>query len=177
MEIVIRRGGIILALTIEIIVLCLIFTLVFVGTTLKDPLSMVHDFPPEIIGKVKELGLLKESQDRKSKKIIIKRIFAIIIFGFIFALVVYNFNNVDNFIKGFLYTYLICFIVNTYDTIVIDLIWFRNSKKARIPGTEDMKEYKSVLFHIKAWLKGILLGVPACIISGVFIEIFNFIIK
>lgn len=77
--------------TIEII-LCLIF----LETTRRDPLTIIHDFSPKIIKKYQKTWIIK-----RTTKFIIKRILTIIIFRLIFALVMYNFNNSDNFIKGF----------------------------------------------------------------------------
>ena len=65
------------------------------------------------------------------------------------ALVVYKFNGADTFVKGFLYSYLLWNVVNWWDAIFIDCIWFCHSKKVIIPGTEKMKEYKDYWFHIK----------------------------
>lgn len=46
---------------IEFLVLFLIFTLMVVPAVLKNPLSMVHDYPPDIYSKAQEMGLVKES--------------------------------------------------------------------------------------------------------------------
>lgn len=35
-----------------------------------------------------------------------------------------------------------------------------------------MKEYKDYLFHIKASLKGMLFGIPACLLVGLLVLIF-----
>src|SRR5699024_12343622 len=49
----------------------------------------------------------------------------------------------------------------------LDCIWFCHSKKVRIPGTEDMEEYKDYRFHIRQSCIGMLLGLPACLAVGV----------
>ena len=59
-----------------------------------------------------------------------------------------------------------------WDALVIDCIWFCHSKKAVIPGTEGMKEYKDYWFHIKGALIGMLYGVPAAILVGLIVMIF-----
>ena len=75
-------------------------------TCIKNPLSMVHDYPADIYQKAIEIGLVKESQNRKSKKFLIKRIFAIVVIGIIFGLIVHFINGADNFITGAGYTYI-----------------------------------------------------------------------
>jgi len=36
-----------------------------------------------------------------------------------------------------------------------------------------MKEYKDYLFHIKESLKGMLFGLPTCVIVGLFVLLFK----
>lgn len=48
-----------------------------------------------------------------------------------------------SFMQGTLYCYCIWFVVNAFDTIVLDLGLMVHWKRCRLPGTEDMdKEYK-----------------------------------
>lgn len=157
---------------IESIVACLLFTISVFSVMYSNPLNMIHDYPPVIQDKVKELGLITDEQKAYSKTDIIRKIMAIIMFGLILAFVVYKFNGADTFIKGFGYSYLLWNIVNWWDAFFIDCIWFCHSKKAVIPGTEGMKEYKDYLFHIKGSLKGMLFGLPACLLVGVLVLIF-----
>ena len=157
---------------IEGIVGCILFTIISVGMTYFNPLSMIHGYPPAIQDRVKELGLINDEQKGYSKTDIIRKIIAIIIFGLILAFVVYKFNNADTFLKGFCFSYLLWNIVNWWDAIVIDCLWFCHSKKVIIKGTECMKEYKDYLFHIKGGLIGMLYGIPACLLVGLFVLIF-----
>ena len=158
---------------IESIILCFIFTLIIVPTTIDNPLSMVHGYPNDIYQKAIELGLVKEEQNRKSKKFIVKRILAIIVLGLIFGYIVYRFNHANTFLKGMLYAYILWTIVNWYDCIVIDWLWFCHSKKIIIPGTEGMKGYKDYLFHAKGSLQGMLIGIPCAIVAGILVSILS----
>ena len=157
---------------IESIVACLLFTIAFGGLTYFNPLSMIHDYPPAIQNKAKELGLITDEQKGYSKTDIIRKIIAIIVFGLILAIVVYKFNGADTFAKGFGYSYLLWNIVNWWDAIVLDCLWFCHCKKVIIPGTEEMKEYKDYLFHIKGSLKGMLYGIPASLLVGILVMMF-----
>ena len=141
-----------MVIIIESIIACLIFTLIIFLTMYSNPLNMIHDYPPAIQNRVKELGLITDEQKGYSKTDIIRKIIAIIVLGLILALVVYKFNGADTFVKGFLYSYLLWNVVNWWDAIFIDCIWFCHSKKVIIPGTEKMKEYKDYWFHIKGSL-------------------------
>lgn len=161
-----------ITILIESITMCILFTTVIFLVMYSNPLNMIHDYPPAIQNKVKELGLITDEEKGYSKTNIIRKIFAIIFFGFILAFIVYKFNGADTFIKGFLYSYLLWNVVNFWDAIFIDCIWFCHSKKVVIPGTEKMEEYKDYWFHIKGSLKGILFGVPACLLVGILVLLF-----
>jgi len=126
----------VVTILIESIIACILFTLV-IFIMMKNPINMIHDYPPAIQNKAKELGIITDEQ------------------------------------KGFLYSYLLWNIVDWWDAIFIDCIWFCHSKKVIIPGTEGMKEYKDYLFHIKESLKGMLFGLPTCVIVGLFVLLFK----
>lgn len=151
---------------IEMVVLFLVFTLMVVPSVLINPLSMVHDYPTDIYLKAVEMGLVKESQNRKTPRFVVKRIIAIAVVGVLFGLVVKRFNGADSFLKGAAYTYILWSAANWYDCLVIDCLWFCHSKRVVIPGTEGMKGYKDYMFHVKGSLKGMLLGLPAALVAA-----------
>lgn len=159
-------------LIIECIISCFLFTIIAGGMTYFRPLSMIRDYPPAIQKKVKELGLITDEKKSFTIKYVIRKILAIIIFGLVLAFIVYKFNGADTFLKGFVCSYLLFCVVDWWDAIVMDCLWFCHSKKVIIPGTEGMKEYKDYWFHIKGGLKGMLIGLPICALAGGFIEIF-----
>jgi len=161
-----------ITIIIESIIACLMFTIMIFAIMYFNPLIMIHDYPPAIQNKAKELGLITDEQKGYSKTDIIRKIIAIIFFGFVLAFTVHKFNGADTFIKGFLYSYLLWNVVNWWDAIFIDCIWFCHSKKVIIPGTEGMKEYKDYWFQIKGSLKGMLFGLPACLIVGLLVLLF-----
>lgn len=158
---------------VELLILFLVFTLMVVPAVLKNPLSMVHDYPTDIYYKAVQLGLVKETQNRRSKKFLLKRVIAIVVMGLLFGLVVHHFNEADSFLKGAGYTYLLWTAANWYDCIVIDWIWFCHSKRVVIPGTEGMKGYKDYWFHARGSLKGMLLGIPAALVAGTFVAVIS----
>lgn len=162
-----------IVILVESLISCFLFTIIVGSMTYFNPLGMIHDYPPAIQQRVKELGLITDDKSSYSKVFVIRKILAIITFGVILALIVCKFNGADNFLTGFTYSYLLFCIVDWWDALVMDCLWFCHSKKVIIPGTEGMKEYKDYLFHIKGSLKGMLLGLPICALAGGFVEILN----
>lgn len=159
-------------LQIECVVLCVLFTLAVVMVNLKDPLTGVHNWPPAIQQRARELGLIQSEQMAGSKKVYIIKLTAALVIAVIFAAVVYFFNGARSFAAGFGCSYLIWTVVNWYDAFIIDCLWVCHDRRVRIPDTEDMKEYQDYWFRIKGSLKGQIIGLPvALLVVGLVIVI------
>jgi hypothetical protein len=89
------------------------------------------------------------------------------------ALVMIKVNHAQSFVQGFGYTYIIWLAIAWFDALVLDCGWFCHSKRVRIPGTEDMKEYHDYLFHIKQSCIGTLIGLPSCALIGLLVALFS----
>ena len=111
-----------MALFVEGIILCVVFTLCVVTPILINPISMMYNYPLPIHQRAKDLGIIDDSKIAVSKKVIAKKAIAAIIIGLIYSYILWN-------------------IVNFYYAIVIDCVWFCHSKKVIIPKTEKMKKY------------------------------------
>jgi len=156
-------------LAIECVALCIVFTLIILPAQYKDPMVMIMSYPPNVIKRVEQLpqyaGCIKE----REKKHISKKIFGLFFFAIILAIVAY-FSGCREFVDTFFHVFMLFFVVNIYDMLVLDWGIFCHSKKLRIPGTEDMdKDYKDYLFHVKGAMKGTVLGIMVAILSGVII--------
>lgn len=159
-------------LLIECVIGIILFTVIVVALTLKNPMASIGDYPPEIKKRCEELKLIEPTQKRYTSKDVIRKIVAAILFSVIFAFVLYKFNGADTFLKGFVYSYIIWIVIDWYDALVIDCMWFCHSEKVKIKGTEDMEEYNDYLFHIKQSVIGMLIGIPACTLVGLLVLIF-----
>ena len=88
-------------------------------------------------------------------------------FAVLLAIVAYL-SGCRGFVDTFFHVFMLFFIVNIYDMLVLDWGIFCHSKKLRIPGTEDMDEdYTDYLFHVKGAMKGTGIGIIIAILSGV----------
>lgn len=163
-----------LTFAIESVVLCVLFTAAILSQMKKPLGTILYSYPPQIVDRVIELGLV-EDKDRKTPsrvKAIKKKWPAVIFLGILIGVIVYFVNGARSFADGFLVSYGLWLVVDWYDAFALDICWFCHSKKVRIPGTEDMVEsYKDYWFHIKGSLIGMVLGLPACLIAGVFCQI------
>ena len=161
---------------IETLVLIVLFTIA-VAAGSKNPVDTVYDMPQPIIDRCLELGLIDESRKADSPQTRKKKLAAAIMILLVLTLVLYFINHAADFLQGFLISYVIWLIVDWYDCFVIDWIWVCHSKKLIIPGTEDlMDSYKDYRFHFIASLKGMVIGLPVCLLAGVLVQLVNWII-
>ena len=127
--------------------------------------------PLEIRKKCEELGLVEKTEKRFSAKDLVRKALAIIVLIVAAVLVMIKINHAETFWQGFFYTFIVWLSITWFDALVLDCIWFCHSKRMRIPGTEDMKEYHDYLFHIKQSCIGTLLGIPSCAVVGLFVAL------
>lgn len=156
-------------LLIESIVLCLIFT-IMVYLMSRDPIKTLYNYPPKIQERVKSLKDYKGKIPTQENKLVAK-LCACFIFIIILCVVLRYVNGYKTFIDSFKYGFLLWTIVNLYDVLVLDIIWFCHDKYFVFKGTEDMvKEYHNYWFHIKGFFIGELLALIVCAIAATIIH-------
>ena len=154
---------------IESIVLCLLFT-IMVYIMSREPIKTLYNYPPKIQERVKSLEEYKDKVPTQKNKIVAK-VFASIIFLSIICIVLRYVNGYTTFIESFKYGFLLWTIVNLYDAIVLDIIWFCHDKHFVFKGTEDMvNEYHNYWFHIKGFFIGEILALVICTLSALIIH-------
>ena len=64
--------------------------------------------------------------------------------------------------------------LNAFDFLVIDMLWWRNSKRIRFEGTKNRAElYSNPKKHFISFLKGIALFLVIALIDGLILSIIN----
>lgn len=155
-----------MALMIQCIILCIIFTLLILIPQFKNPISQITSYPTAIRKRVESLPQYKNSLPQTKKKSVVRKIAGTLVAVIFLALLAY-FTGKTTFISAFIHVFVLFFAVNVYDLIILDLLVFPNSKKVIIPGTEDMiAEYKNPMHHIKGAFKGILIGIVAALLAA-----------
>lgn len=156
-------------LLIESIVLCAAFTLM-VYLISREPIKILYNYPPKIQERVKSLEEYKDQIPTEKNKLSAK-LTAIVLFIAVFAVILRYVNGYTTFTKGFGYGFLLWTIVNLYDAIVLDIIWFCHDPHYVFEGTEDMTEdYHDYWFHIKGFLIGEGLALAVCAIVGLVVS-------
>ena len=156
-------------IVIESIVLCAFFT-IMVYIISREPIKTLYNYPPKIQERVKSLDEYKDKVPTQKNKIAVK-LCASIIFLIIICLILRYINGYTTFVQSFTYGFLLWTIVNLYDAIVLDIIWFCHDKYFVFKGTEDMiDEYHNYWFHIKGFFIGEVLALVICSVAGVIIQ-------
>lgn len=160
---------IILSLTL---VLCLVFTIVVIFSTKKNPLSGLHNLPIDIQERVYSLPEYsgKVGKILSTKERIVKKVPALVLVLFVFAGLVHM-AGADSFLKGFGYTFMMWAIVKLYVALVLMCGWYAHSPSAWIKGTEDMKSaYQNYGFYVSSIPRSLLAGAATSVVIGIMME-------
>ena len=151
---------------IESLIACAVFTL-FVFLMSRDPVKTVFNYPPAIIERCKQLGLVDESNRPGGAGFYAKKVTALLVFGLLLGLLVRYVNGCTTFWCGALTAYALWCVVNWFDAIVLDCIWFCHDPHFVFKGTEDMvSDYHDYRFHIKGFCIGEGLALVVCALAG-----------
>lgn len=153
---------------IESFVLCLLFTLMVYFMS-RDPIKTLYNYPPNIQRRVESLEQYKDKIPTRQNKIGAK-LFASVLFTVILALVLKYINGCTTFTSAFLNGFLLWTIVNLYDALVLDIIWFCHDPYFVIDGTQDMvADYHDYLFHLKGFLTGEGIALVVCFLTALLV--------
>jgi len=132
-------------------------------------------YPKEIRERVENLPQYKDVIKEEEKRHLSIKLIAVLIFTIVLAVVAY-YSGAKNFKSAYIHVFILFFVVNIYDMIVLDIGLFCHSKRTRIPGTEDMdKEYKNPWHHIRGAVIGIIIGTVVALLSGAIVHIIGII--
>lgn len=158
-----------LVIIITTIAICALFTIVEMVSAKWNPLSGLHNLPPEIQKRVHSLpeyeGIALKILSTRER--IVKKVPALVLLLFIFAAIVHM-AGADSFLVGFLYTFGMWTTVKLYVTLVLMCGWYAHSPAVWIKGTEDMtKSYQNYGFYLKSIPRSLLAGFIVAVIIGV----------
>lgn len=155
---------------IETIILGILFT-IMVYKMSRNPIKELYNYPPKIQERVMSLEEYKNDIPTQKKKIYVKLLASLIII-IVISLIMKYINGYNTFLTGFKNSFIIWSIINWYDAIVLDCMWFCHSKQFIIKGTEDMEgEYHNYWFHIKGSIIGEIIGLFVCLIVGMIVSL------
>lgn len=154
---------------IESVVLCLVFTLMVYFMS-REPIKTLYNYPPRIQERVKSLEEYKDQIPTQKNKLAAKLV-ACLLFVVILSLILRYVNGYTTFLHAFGYGFGLWTIVNLWDVIVLDILWFCHDPYFVFKGTEDMVgDYHDYWFHIKGFFIGEALALVVCALAGLFVQ-------
>ena len=156
-------------IAIESIILCLVFTLM-VYLMSREPIKSLYNYPPNIQERVKSLEEYKDKIPTQKNKLAAK-LCACVLFVVVLSLILRYINGYTTFLQAFGYGFLLWTVVNLWDAIVLDIVWFCHDPHFVFKGTEDMvSDYHDYWFHIKGFFIGEGLALIVCAIAGLAVQ-------
>ncbi len=155
-------------LMMEIVAVCLLFTLVTIAGTKKNPLSGLHNMPLELQEKVAALPRYEGIEVVRTKKRIVKKIPAMVVFLIVFVLMM-RLAGAETFQQGFGYTFLLWTVLKLYVVLVLDCIVYAHAPSMWIPGTEDEPQYyQNYRFYLSSIPRSLLVGaILSALVGGI----------
>lgn len=156
-------------IAIESVVLCLLFTLMVYGMS-REPIKSLYNYPPKIQERVRSLPEYQGKIPTQKNKLAAK-LTASVLFIVILTLILRYVNGCTNFLQAFRTGFLLWTVVNLWDAIVLDILWFCHDPHFVFKGTEDMvSDYHNYWFHIKGFFIGEALALAVCAIAGAVVQ-------
>ena len=161
---------------IEAVLLCLVFHLGIYLVIRFKPEWEIYSYPPAITKRWIELGKVPVKEVPPFSERLKQKLPAAILMAALLGTLVYFLNGCRSFLSGFLVSYGLWLIVDWYDALILDCLWFCHSKTCVLPGTEDMaEEYHDYMHHIKGSVTGMVIGLPVCLLIGLAVQIIGWI--
>ncbi len=156
-------------LAIESVVLCLLFTgMVYLMS--RDPVKTLYNYPPAIQERVRSLPQYEGKIPTQKNKLGAK-VGASVLFAAVLALILRYVNGYAAFGKAFGYGFLLWTVVNLWDLLILDILWFCHDPRFVLPGTEDMvSDYHDYWFHVKGFCIGEGLSFVVCALAGLIVH-------
>ena len=149
---------------IECIVACALFTAALEVLCARRREIFVNDYPPVVTERLRERGLVAEKPPAR-KSDIVRKLIAVIVYAVLFALVLRYINGVTTFGKASATAYLLWLVVDWYDFLVIDILMAPFDKFYKLAKVSPV-EKSAVLFHFRASVRGMVLGLVFAPVVG-----------
>ncbi len=157
-------------LLIECIIICIVMWLIcflLTGTDEKNLIGL-RSYPVEIQKIIKN----NEKYKNKVKKINMTKVFITNLIMFVIVLFIFGiFIKSDVFKTNFTNILVLGEVLNLFDLVVIDLIWWRNTKRIRFKDIPEKEMYQNPKQHIDSFFRGMIMYLLVAIIDGIILTI------
>ncbi len=124
------------------------------GTDRKNLIGL-RSYPDSVQEKVRARGLIKDMKKSSIPSILVSNT---LLFTLVFSIIGLVFRKVlmlDTYLSAFLYFLAFGEGLGLFDLVVIDLLWWRNTKRIRFSFIPEKEEYQNPEKHLGSFLRGI----------------------
>ncbi len=149
---------------IEILVLIIAFTLEIWLLVRKNRLGGIHWYPKSVQQAAVKRGLVTEeyiAQRKQLTMLIGLPIMAFIVLGSVFCI-----NGVREWWTAARQIYVMLFVLNLFDAVVVDWLWVRKTNYWRIKELSDLEIAKPLNYQIKERVIAALVYLPLSALLG-----------
>ena len=154
-----------MTLLLECILICLLMWGICYLNTGSDEKNMksLRSYPLEL------QNLMKDHQVKESRKMSVF-VSNVVMFGVI-ELIFGYFMKTDVFVHNFVALLILGQVLNVFDLVVIDLMWWRNSPRIRFKDFPDPQLYKNPQQHIDSFKRALIMFTVVALIDGLILTL------
>lgn len=158
-------------LSIEIIILCAVFfALCFLGTgTDEKNLKSYASYPDEVQKRIREVDEY-QGKFHEANKLAIW--FGNLVVFLVLFMIFGAFLREKDFSQNFINLLILGEALNIFDLVVIDLLWWRNTKRIRLTKVPEKSLYQNPKKHIEAFLRAIPMYIVVAAVDGYLLTLF-----
>ena len=152
-----------------VIGLCLLLWLICYLSTGNDLKNMFgyRSYPKEVQDILKNDEVLSKNIPKINMvKIIAENIILFTVIFLIVGLIIKHISGFNNFLDMFIYFLILGESINLFDLVVIDLLWWRNTKRIRFSCAKDKSLYQNPSVHINSFKRGIIMYIAVALITS-----------
>lgn len=138
----------------------------------KKNLAGLRSYPESVQKKVRERGLVKE--DMKAPSIPSILISNTLLFTVVFSVIGLVFRKTlvfGSYLDAFLYFLVFGEGLGLFDLVIIDLLWWRNTKRIRFSFIPDKSEYRNPEKHLGSFWRGIPLFAAVAALTALIVTL------
>jgi len=137
------------------------------GTDEKNIIGL-RSYPLEIQKMIRN----NEKYKNKVKQTNMIKVFIMNVIMFVIVLFIFGiFIKSNDFKTNFINIFILGEVLNLFDLVVIDLLWWRNTKRIRFKDIPEKEIYQNPKQHIDSFLRGIIMYLLVAIIDGIILTI------
>lgn len=158
-------------LIIEIIILCAVFfALCFLGTgTDEKNIKSYASYPDEVQKRIREVDEYQGKYHEANKLV---TWFANLVVFLVLFMIFGAFLREKDFSQNFINLLILGEVLNIFDLVVIDLLWWRNTKRIRFSKIPEKSLYQNPKKHNEAFLRAIPMYIVVAAVDGYFLTLF-----